>query len=82
MRRLFPPARGDYILLSGKFNRSCPMHGGDLDIHAKKIISIEQGELKSSKIDARQKRALVYLSGILLCLLLIRVISRKKQSRQ
>lgn len=35
--------RGDIVKITGIFNRACPEHGGDLDIHAKSIEVIERG---------------------------------------
>jgi len=35
--------KGDIVRISGVFNRACPEHGGDLDIHAKSIEIIEKG---------------------------------------
>jgi hypothetical protein len=34
---------GDTIKVTGTFNRACAEHGGDFDIHAKKIEVIEEG---------------------------------------
>jgi len=36
--------KGDIIEISGIFKRSCPEHGGDLDIHAQAIRKIVSGE--------------------------------------
>lgn len=36
--------RGDTVRLSGLFNRACPIHGGDMDIHADSIGIIAYGE--------------------------------------
>ena len=35
--------KGDTVKIIGIFNRACPEHGGDLDIHAKSIEVIERG---------------------------------------
>ena len=34
---------GDIIRVMGTFNRACPDHGGDLDIHAKQITLVQRG---------------------------------------
>jgi len=39
-------ARGDTLRVRGIFHRSCPEHGGDLDIHASALEVIARGELK------------------------------------
>jgi aspartyl/asparaginyl-tRNA synthetase len=37
-------AKGDVVEVVGIFNRSCPEHGGDLDIHAQEIKKIIPGK--------------------------------------
>lgn len=39
-------ARGDTLRVRGIFHRSCPEHGGDLDIHALGLEVVARGELK------------------------------------
>jgi hypothetical protein len=39
-------ARGDTLRVRGIFHRSCPEHGGDLDIHAAALEVVAPGELK------------------------------------
>jgi hypothetical protein len=39
-------ARGDTLRVRGVFHRSCPEHGGDLDIHAVALEVVTRGELK------------------------------------
>lgn len=34
---------GDTVRVTGTFNRACPDHGGDFDIHATRIALIERG---------------------------------------
>jgi hypothetical protein len=56
-RALVPPIhffgsygnRGDTVLVHGVFHRSCPAHGGDMDIHASAIAIVETGEPVSHK---------------------------------
>ena len=51
-RALIPPIkyfgsymnRGDTVLVHGVFHRSCPEHGGDMDIHASAIAIVATGE--------------------------------------
>jgi len=38
--------RGDVLRVHGVFHRSCPEHGGDLDIHATALEVAARGELK------------------------------------
>lgn len=37
--------KGDSIEISGVFHRTCPEHGGDLDIHASEIKIVTRGSL-------------------------------------
>jgi hypothetical protein len=52
---------GDMVKLSGIFHRACPMHGGDLDIHAEKFAVAQKGEL----IDHPVNPAKAVIAGIL-----------------
>ncbi len=45
-------ARGDTLRVRGIFHRSCPEHGGDLDIHALGLEVVAQGELKRETLHA------------------------------
>ena len=42
---------GDSVKVTGIFNRACPEHGGDLDIHASKTEIIKQGHADIKKIN-------------------------------
>jgi hypothetical protein len=35
--------RGDTIQVTGMFNRACPDHGGDFDIHAERVTLLKRG---------------------------------------
>ena len=39
-------AKGDILRVRGIFNYNCPLHGGDLDIHASSLQKIKSGYLK------------------------------------
>jgi hypothetical protein len=45
-------ARGDTLRVRGTFHRSCPEHGGDLDIHATVLEVVMPGELKCETLHA------------------------------
>lgn len=40
-------ASGDIVQVEGTFNRACPLHGGDMDIHAIDVSVVEKGHLRS-----------------------------------
>ncbi len=65
-------AHGDTIRIEGIFNRACPAHGGDMDIHAVSIEIVEEGYDVSHKV-AVWKHVLgpVLLAGAISRLMLI-----------
>lgn len=72
-------AKGDTIIIQGVFNRSCPEHGGDLDIHAHNFRIISSGH---TTIDPLTKQKLipgVVLSLVLLVLLIFDLRKKRKQ---
>lgn len=42
--------RGDILEVVGTFNKACKEHGGDMDVHAKKILIIEKGKMINNKL--------------------------------
>lgn len=70
-------AKGDTVEVNGIFNRSCPEHGGDLDLHAKTITKIASG-YKINKIFTTRK---LYLSFSLLCIILLISLLKAKYLR-
>ncbi|MFA5156475.1 MAG: DNA-binding protein [Candidatus Omnitrophota bacterium] len=61
---------GDTVEIEGVFHRSCPEHGGDLDIHADSLRKVKAGTAVEEKINPAKKKLAIVLSGVL-CLLLI-----------
>ncbi|MGL5348794.1 MAG: hypothetical protein ACRDA3_15705 [Peptostreptococcaceae bacterium] len=62
---------GDTIEVKGIFNRACKEHGGDMDIHAKSVDIIKQGNKVDTKIDLNKIMLLVLSTVILLILAII-----------
>jgi hypothetical protein len=62
---------GDRVKIMGIFHRSCPVHGGDMDIHAQTLEIIQPGAVKSHPVKANQYfGAFLALSvALLTCLL-------------
>jgi len=75
---------GDVIEVVGVFNRACPEHGGDLDIHARAIKIIKAGNEREHKINKDKIKLTITLS-IILCLTLIlqvyKLLLRKKLAK-
>jgi hypothetical protein len=67
---------GDTIKVTGIFNRACAEHGGDFDIHAKKIEVIKEGHRVIRGINYQK----FYIAAglFVLALFLVIIIFRKK----
>jgi hypothetical protein len=59
--------KGDMVEVSGTFHRSCPEHGGDLDIHASEIRKITSGTPVIQPIS--RKKVYVGTASLILVLL-------------
>ena len=59
--------KGDMVEVSGIFHRSCPEHGGDLDIHASEIKKVTPGSSVIQPISRKK----VYIGAYSLILVLI-----------
>jgi len=68
-------AKGDLVEITGKFNRSCVEHGGDLDIHAQSINKISSGSKISHAINTRAINFALglFLTITLACLLRVTI---------
>ncbi|MEW6008307.1 MAG: DNA-binding protein [Candidatus Omnitrophota bacterium] len=58
-------SKGDLIEITGIFNRACPGHGGDLDIHAREIKKIQVGNKLYEKLDINKRNFAIALFIIL-----------------
>ena len=67
---------GDTIKITGIFNRACAEHGGDLDIHAKKIEIVKEGHRIIRGIN--YQKFYIAIALFLVALFLIIMIFRKK----
>jgi len=56
--------KGDVVEITGKFNRSCPEHGGDLDIHAQSIRRVTAGKQIFESLDLNKIKIAFILLGI------------------
>jgi hypothetical protein len=59
--------KGDIVEVSGTFHRSCPEHGGDLDIHASEIKKVTPGSPVVQPISRKK----AYLGAVSLMLVLL-----------
>jgi hypothetical protein len=70
--------KGDVVEITGKFNRSCPEHGGDLDIHAQTMRKVTSGKQGSESLDFNKIKIALILLGIALLLYISNLITLKK----
>jgi hypothetical protein len=59
--------KGDILEVKGAFRRACPLHGGELDIHAEYIKLLESGYCTGETVDARKIVIAAALFLIILC---------------
>ena len=69
--------RGDWLRISGIFNRACPQHSGQLDIHAEEVWQIKEGQAIREEFSLRRRNLAIVLSGVL-CI--VWIFSRLKTS--
>jgi len=63
-------AKGDWVEIVGTFNLACPLHGGDLDIHAQSIRKVNSGQPVIERLNiGKRNYSLIFLGA--LCLILI-----------
>ncbi len=67
--------KGDILEVRGVFNRACPEHNGELDIHADEIKIIEHGCLLKERLDPIKIKSSIV---IFIIILITVIIFRKK----
>lgn len=72
--------RGDWVRVRGIFHRACVEHGGALDIHADDVVVVRQGGAVSEALDQRKIFLMVFLLGVLACLLIIRILQKRRRT--
>jgi hypothetical protein len=71
--------KGDIIEVEGTFNRSCAMHGGDLDIHAEGIAVIQRGRAVDEVVSLSKQKWAIGLGIILLLTVFLTLFKRNAQ---
>jgi hypothetical protein len=66
---------GDILQIDGVFNRACPAHGGEPDIHASKVKIIKEGCLLKESISLRKTSLAILL---FLLILAVTIAFRKR----
>jgi hypothetical protein len=72
-------SKGDVLEISGKFNRACLLHGGDLDIHADSITKIGTGGKIAHSINTKEIffALALFMITVLSCLLRLGISPKK-----
>ncbi len=74
---------GDIIWVKGIFNRACPEHGGDMDIHAHQIRLVKQGQPISHPFKKERAAVALFLGVISAGLFLInKFLTQKRQQKR
>jgi hypothetical protein len=67
--------KGDMVEIRGTFHRACPVHKGELDIHAENIRVLKQGFIIKENIDNRKMNA---AAALLIITLFTTILFRRK----
>ena len=62
--------KGDWVEVTGVFQRACLQHGGDMDIHAQNIRKISPGRPVREELDIGKRNFTFILLGILFLVLI------------
>jgi hypothetical protein len=73
--------RGDAVEVSGMFHRSCPEHGGDLDIHVSGIRQITAGSPVMRPISKKKVRAGAYSLMLVMLFIALQKLFQKNRGR-
>jgi len=75
-------AEGDILLIYGIFNRACPEHNEEMDIHATKVSEVKQGYSFNLKINRNQVIITIIAIFLLFILMYIYYQPMLKQKRK
>ncbi len=70
-------SKGDWLEVSGIFNRACLQHGGDLDIHAQAMRKINNGRVLTERLNSAKRNLSLILLGVTCLVLTLRQLIRK-----
>ncbi len=54
--------RGDYVQVTGTFNRACRQHGGEFDLHAGELSVTAEGGKRDTSVTANKKKLAIFLA--------------------
>ncbi len=70
-------SKGDWVEVTGTFQRACIQHGGDLDIHAQAIRKLKAGRETLERLNISKRNQAFVLLGILCLVWILRLLKRK-----
>lgn len=70
-------SKGDWLEVTGVFNRACFKHGGDLDIHAQSVRKITPGRLLQEHLNLSKRNFTFILFGVLCLVLILNLLKLK-----
>lgn len=68
---------GDRVEVTGVFNRACPEHGGDLDIHSQAIRKTAPGRQVQERLNPGKRNLVIVLLGILCLIWILSLLKRR-----
>lgn len=73
-------AKGAIVSIVGTFNRNCPIHGSDFDIHAESLVIKSNGKFLDRPISDKKIQLILYLGALALCLSLLSALRKKRKA--
>lgn len=70
-------SKGDWLEVSGTFNRACLAHGGDPDIHAQAIRKLKAGRPVAERPNIGKRNLAFVLAGLLTILWILSLLKGK-----
>jgi len=70
--------KGDTVEIIGFFNRACIEHGGDMDIHSKSVLIVDNGYKLQEVIN--RKRLLIALASLVITVILVFVNYKSRKN--
>jgi len=68
---------GDKVLVEGTYNRACSEHDGETDIHAERLVIVEEGSVTKRSLNLNKALAAAILAPLALALFFIERYRKK-----
>jgi len=70
-------SKGDWIEVTGSFQRACPQHGGDLDIHVQALRKMVSGTMQTERFNLDKRNLALLFLGVVCLVLILSQLKRK-----